>query len=604
MFTKELPEWNAAGIKPPQTRLDEGWQEGVKPPAPWFNWWMNTTYQALLEVREVLENFEGISSADELDYDGTGTKSTKQAIDDVQEKVTTHKAEGVHLGEAHGLRATNGKLEYFNGTEWKTVSGGLPVGNVSNFTAQAGNAQVTLTWTDPADVVLDGATIARWKGTKVLRKTGSYPINENDGVLVVDSGVRNQYSTTGFVDTGLTNGTTYYYSAFSYTEDGIYDAKSDVSATPTESKIYGVRVDKNNSNPETRVTYIGDAVGFTPMRGNNGNLQWGSWQGTDLLKDIKPCVLQNLGGGNAQVNYYLNPNNYAQKEDGTSAIINGNDGDVMIEIPERYWKFTDEGTTYTVKVSDKPFTGAVKLAHEIEDGYNQVPFYTLLLTQCIMLILLKSTDTQSALGRGRVDGATEYASTGGTNNKGMFYGSTLDEQMKFLGIEDYWGNKLCWIDGLFYSTNRDMLIGLGNFNDTGSGYTNHGHSGFASDTGGYVDAIQGGNQTGFIPKAVTGSGTTYYADYGNVGAGRIPYFGGHQANGDNAGGFYLYSISAAISGARIGARLCFKKGDKLYVGVYLGTVTGGRLRSVSGTSEPTGSKTIGAFRTDAKANNN
>ena len=496
--------------------------------------------------------------------DNVTSNTVKGAIDElftnannVKVDVDAHLAEDASKGEVHGLRVTDGKLEYFDGQEWQRVKG-------------------------------DG-----------------YPQNENDGVLVVDNGVRNQYAQNGFIDTGLTSGTTYYYMAFPYTEEDVYtvDEVNRVEATPTEQRIYGVRIDKNNSNPETRVTYIGDAVGFTPMRGNNGNLQWGSWQGTDLLKDIKPCVLQNLGGGNAQVNYYLNPNNFAQKEDGTSAMINGNDGDVMIEIPERYWKFTDEGTTYTVEVSDKPFSGAVKLAHEIENGYNQVPFYALLLTQCIMLILLKSTDTQSALGRGRVN-SVGYASTGGTNNKGMFYGSTLDEQMKFLGMEDYWGNKRWWIDGCFYNANRDMLIGLSNFNDTGNGYTNYGYSGFTSDVGGFIDEVQGSNNTGFIPKKLGGSSTTYYADYGFVGSGRMPNFGGNRADGVSAGGFFLSSATATRSVADLGARLCFKKGDKLYIGAYLGTVTGGRLRSISGTGEPTGSKTIEAFRTDAKANNN
>lgn len=96
MFTRELPEWNAEGIKPPQSRIDEGWQEGIKPPAQWFNWYQHTTYKALEEMRNALENFEsGPSNAAELDFDGTGAKSTKQAVDDVQQEVTEHQADTI-----------------------------------------------------------------------------------------------------------------------------------------------------------------------------------------------------------------------------------------------------------------------------------------------------------------------------------------------------------------------------------------------------------------------------------------------------------------------------------------------------------------------------
>ena len=85
--------------------------------------------------------------------------------------------------------------------------------------------------------------------------------------------------------------------------------------------------------------------------------------------------------------------------------------------------------------------------------------------------------------------------------------------MKFLGIEDYWGNRRWWIDGCFYDSNRNILIGKGNFNDTGSGYENFGQAS-AGNLSGYIDKIQGTNNTGFIPASTGGSATTYYCDYG------------------------------------------------------------------------------------------
>lgn len=58
---------------------------------------------------------------------------------------------------------------------------------------------------------------AVWKYTKVIRKVGSQPQNPYDGTLVVESGVRDQYASTPYVDTGLANDTTYFYAAYAYT---------------------------------------------------------------------------------------------------------------------------------------------------------------------------------------------------------------------------------------------------------------------------------------------------------------------------------------------------------------------------------------------------
>jgi len=362
--------------------------------------------------------------------------------------------------------------------------------------------------------------------------------------------------------------------------------------------IYGVRVDENNSNPDTRVTYIGDAAGFTPMSGNDGNLSFGSWEPHFKDLGISPVVLQN-----SRVNYYLDPDNYNRTADGNVSDLTGGDGDVMVEFGKTLWyKWTNEGGTYTIEISNQEFDGAVKYAFEVEDGYNIVPYYPLFLTQMLFVVLFKSTDSQTALGRGRVDGAG-YISTGNTDDKGMFYGSESDEQMKFLGMEDYWGNKNWWIDGLVTDSNHDLLIGNEGFNDDGSGYKLF-DSGMSSNEYGYIDEVQGGNDKGFITRSGNGSSSTYYADNGTLISSRVPNFGGSQSFGSNAGfaRLRLYD-SASSSSSLIGARLFCAANGKIYIGAYLGTVIDGRLRSVSGASEPTDNMTIGEFRKTAQANN-
>ena len=122
-----------------------------------------------------------------------------------------------------------------NNTQYST--GGkvnVPLDAPSSFAASAGNAKVTLTWTDPPDKTSQpsGQTIATWSYTRIVRKTGSQPTGPHDGELVVSSSVRDQYVTNGFVDDGLTNDTLYYYAAFAYNTDSVASEGAFGSATP------------------------------------------------------------------------------------------------------------------------------------------------------------------------------------------------------------------------------------------------------------------------------------------------------------------------------------------------------------------------------------
>lgn len=359
-------------------------------------------------------------------------------------------------------------------------------------------------------------------------------------------------------------------------------------------KTYGVSIDLTNSDPASAVTYTDSAVGM--VAGSS------DWDNTNIFRDIRPCMFKD-----GAVKGYLNPNDFSKYVDGTAAdITSGAEGDVMIEIPKLGVKIATSDNILTVQVTDDPNAeGFQYLAHTREksgdkdklyigaflgynlssklrslcskqptanitigqtrtlaqangSGYDQIAFYQLTLLQCLFLIKYKNRDSQTALGRGYVTNNSRAIQTGGTVTKGMDFGETTGkQQMKFLGIEDFWGNLYYWIDGLVSSSNYHALTATKNFNDDGTGYTDQGQ--IANDyVDGYMKTPQGTNELGFIVKTANGSQTTYFADYANFDGGCVPYFGGAWYDGLYAGAFRLYvNEGASSSGAYYGGRLMY-----------------------------------------------
>jgi uncharacterized protein (TIGR03382 family) len=97
---------------------------------------------------------------------------------------------------------------------------------VSSLVAEAGDARVTLTWTNPADAT----------GVRVLRSTTGYASDEcdvDDQVTVFDG------PGSYFIDSGLVNGTRYFYTVFARDAHGNYSEETSGSATPTASSNPG-----------------------------------------------------------------------------------------------------------------------------------------------------------------------------------------------------------------------------------------------------------------------------------------------------------------------------------------------------------------------------
>ena len=481
---------------------------------------------------------------------------------------------------------------------------GYPPENPTNFVAKAKNQSAELTWTDPEDLSLINGIIIKWAYTRIVRKMGSVPKDENDGTIVLDSSIRNQYSTNPFVDTGLINDTLYYYAAFSCSEDGIFNKEIVTTAiTPTSYKTMTVIINEADRNPATCCSYADDAVN---MPSGKDATEWADFFG------YKPCLFKD-----GQVVGYLNPNNYAQFEDGTPAdITSGDAGDVMVEFPRRGIKISKSESIITVSMTDNPddpeftyyahsrgesrrdyfylgaylgyreestalsisgktptvrisLTDARSSAQSKGTGYELMTFYQRMFLQVMYLLQFKNLDSQTAVGKGYTTNSSSPISTGNTNTSGLIYGSTSNtgaaKQIKIFGIEDAWGNLYQWIDGVIITEGGYYKIAMGNdgFNNSGSGYVNQGcfidtSNAVSGHVNGYISKVVGSSELGFLPTQCDGSSTFYYSDHGSVSIDMngYPYVGGRYGDGVLAGIFHFsyyfsHSSSAPYTGIRI-----------------------------------------------------
>lgn len=527
-------------------------------------------------------------------------------FEELERVIDTHTGKGVYGSDGvHGFRYHNDTLQVKNDEgSWVDIEtgGGISPSNVIDAKVKTGNGKLTLYWSDPGNTVVEGQTLCTWKGTKLVQKAGSYPTSVKDGTLLLDNQVLDAYKTTGYEINGLTNGTTYYFALFPYADTGATNISEEnrLSGTPQPYKKMTVQIDLSNSNPATCITYADDAVGMTA-----GSSEWDDFFGH------YPVLLKNgLEVGK------LNPNNFAQFEDGTTAdITSGNAGDVMIAFPRRGLTISTSGSTLTISMTDDPdnvdfeynahtrgstakdvfYLGAYKgyvassklrslsgktptasqtigtfrtQAHANGSGYEQSGFYQLIFRQCMYLLKYKNLNSQVAVGYGYVLSSHNAAiATGGTEAWGMdcelikatnpSYMTDQNHHVKCFGLEDFWGNIWEWIDGCVTNSTRNILTGNDNFNDSGSGYTDNGQ-GATADIGNYMSKPQGKTKTGFLAKEVNGSESTYFCDYAALCASCVAVFSGCWSSAADAGAFRLdVDDAASYSNAYVAARLMY-----------------------------------------------
>lgn len=462
-----------------------------------------------------------------------------------------------------------------------------------NLTAKAGNRAVVLKWEDPEDYTTTDNYPVEWSNTRIVRKTGSYPVDENDGTIVVTSSTRNQYKSNGYTDSGLTNYTTYYYRAFSCSTDGVYNHEQiQASVQPIPYKVMTVKINLSNSNPANCGSYADDA---STMSSGKDVAAWQEFFG------YRPCLFKN-----GKVVGYLDPKNFTKFENGTNAdITSGNAGDVMIQFPRRGVRISKSGKVVTVSMTDNPNDSSFKYyAHQrgnsnkdyfylgVYDGwisgnklrslsgksptvsttlnqfdtygkangtgYGCMGYYQWLFIQVMYVLQFRGNlNSQNTVGYGNcISGYIQ--NTGRSNTNGMIYGD--NNVAKLFGIEDIWGNIWQLVNNYYSNSNYHVTTTTDDTVTDVNKYTDRGSYGGSDSTSWnyYTDCI-GTTEAGFTLtyNSTNGSSTTYFCDFANFYSNCVPYVGGYCSYSDYAGLFYFYvdwnrDNSGSYTGSRLG----------------------------------------------------
>ena len=502
-------------------------------------------------VKQVHDSLEAVITEEEVDDKITeATKKLQPKLPDIEE------------GQ---ILVSDG--ENFYGEDQMA---GIPLSNITNQRIKKTSNSVSLNWQDPRDTIIDGYVLSSWKSTTIVKKQGSYPENVKDGTVVEVVTDRNKYLDTPLVDT-QSNAENWYYRAFPLSVNGVYslDKRNSFGVV-----LYGYRINEVDPVPSTRVEYLQycDNAFYDPcvMDFVSDVFNWGSWRKAFFIP--KPCALTYAGN----VDYYLNPDNFTQKEDGSASGVSNSayGGNFMCEFPAIFVKVFKENNYINVLVSNvklddgfecwsckkadgsyspnfylpmfegtnidnklrsiattgKP-TGSTNaeteatLAMANGAGWNTTLWADEMLMMLLYPLLFKSTDSQSTLGAG----ATGSTSGLTCNNNaavthGLMYG-TKDRSaagLTFLGLHNWHGHRWRRPNGLMndkgnikvkmtHSTVDGSTVN--GFNRSGNGYISTGFVPPAASES-YINRYEplSGGKYGIVPKAVSGSSSTFYCD--------------------------------------------------------------------------------------------
>ena len=376
---------------------------------------------------------------------------------------------------------------------------------------------------------------------------------------------------------------------------GVIETASEDSDASSDSWTCTITV--TDSKIETKYAKNGATLSdTTPVSGNNGNASVGSWgfdsDGYGPFGSYYIAVDKDTG----KIYAHLNPSDLSKTMKGES--ISASQYNIMWVLPTVYMSVSES----TLILSNKETQGATAPAHTIKfsedktETYNFLAigvyeaqladnkvysisgvtptvstgiadfqtaaaktsieggksmiwnFYQWQLYRFCSLAVMENFDSQSAIGKGIVS-ASDKASTGGTIDKGPYYGTTQNSTTaERLFIENAWGNVFdyigdaYWSNGLYAGQNETQVAGT----TTGLSLTS-----VKTGLNGYGTCPYSTSLDSWGLPTATGSGPDYIYSGASGYAVRV---GGDWGNASNAGLSYLNIGNVGGSGNN-GSRL-------------------------------------------------
>lgn len=146
---------------------------------------------------------------------------------------------------------------------------GLAPNDMRVFTATSlSRNSIGLKFLEPTDRYdTDGNILCATDGVMIRMSETSYPTNTSEGELVVDNSELGKYATDAFVVEGLVEGQTYYFSAFPYSTQGVFNLSTNeanhASAAPADGETVNVtiNIDDDSAFNSVSVTCVNETDG-------------------------------------------------------------------------------------------------------------------------------------------------------------------------------------------------------------------------------------------------------------------------------------------------------------------------------------------------------
>lgn len=329
---------------------------------------------------------------------------------------------------------------------------------------------------------------------------------------------------------------------------------------------YGIKIDKNESDTKARISYMYDAVGFTPaaMDFANGVFNIGSWANAFFVKNCYPAMVKT----DATIDYKLDPNNHSLKKDGTASDYDNldYDGNAFAVFDCKIWlKMYEDENYHYIEVSnykldedfhDYPYVNADgvhgdKLFYPMYPGYvyngflrsiagvkpssnsdtaqelnyakNNGENYLIetwshhVWYHMLLLLMSKNFNSQNAYGNGNMTGGSstsDFKTNGEYYDKGMFFGTnSSSDPIKCFYCENVWGNRWSRCLGFFLDETAYSIKMVPPYTVSETGHEESGYTtlDLTVPSEGYIKNVSISTY-GLLPTATGGTATTYVGD--------------------------------------------------------------------------------------------